>query len=481
MKLVKTVVLVLFVVAGCGDDGSNSDSLVVWAKRAGGAGWDGARTVAVDESGAIYVAGYFEQQAVFGEGEPGQTQLEVAGGSSGSNRDVFLARLTFEGELSWVVAAGGPGVDSAHSVAVVADGSVLVTGVFADDAVFGVGGSNETVLAADAGNTFLARYDNSGELEWARATAGTWSGEQGCYGTRVVALADGSVAIKGTISGSATFGLGEPGETTLEGTGARDDFIARYDSQGALDWARHLGGFGGAGGIAAQTDGGLVVSGDFEYTAVLGKSEPNEVELSALGHRDVYLATLAESGDLVWAERAGSPGLETSTAVATLSDGSILLTGYFMHTMSFDYQEPSQVDLQSAGADTSFVAKYDPAGAAQWAIPLGGGGWVDACAVTTLPGDGFVVNGWFGDIAPAVLGEDTAHAVTLESTGGQDAFVAIFDAQGMLTRGVGFGSTGHGAIDDKAHATASAGDGSLVLVGLYEGQSAAFGVAGETL
>jgi hypothetical protein len=464
-------VVLLFALVGCSDGKPKGDPLVIWAERAGGPGWDVARAVAVDESGAIYVAGHFEQQAVFGEGEPGQTQLEVVGGESGGNRDVFLARLEPSGELSWVVGAGGAGADSAHSVAVAEDGSAFLSGVFSDGAIFDAGGPSETSLATDVGNTFLARFTSAGELDWARATAGTWADELGCYHTSAAALGDGSVVIKGTFAEGATFGFGEPAEITLEASGARDDFLARYDGTGGLIWARRLGGEGGAGGVDVLSGGGLVVSGDFEHMAVFGEGDPNEVELTSAGHRDVYLAVIDGGGSLVWAERAGSSGLETTTGVAALADGAFLVFGAFMNQMLFDYQEPTQIELESAGSDTSFVARFDGAGVAQWAIPIGGGGWLDVRSIAALPDGGFAATGLFDDVAPALLGDGTSRETVIESTGGHDVFAAFFDAQGVLVSGCGFGSTGFGSVDDAGFALAGTGDGSAVLVGAFEGES----------
>jgi hypothetical protein len=469
VRLPIALFLLSLVFAGCGDDGSDPQRFVRWAERAGGDGWDQARAVAVDPSGAIYVAGRFERSAAFGAGEPGETALEVQGDQVADNRDAFLARLEPNGELTWVVGAGGPGPDEAHSAVVAPDGSIFLAGVFSDGATFGAGGAAETTLAGGAGNTFLARYLSTGELDWARPTAGTWTAAEDLYRVSVVALDDGSAAIKGTIAGSAVFGPGEAGETTLVGTGPRDDFAARYDDEGALVWARHLGGSAGAGGLTALIDGRLAACGDFESAAVLGAGEPNEVELIAEGHRDVYVAVLGADGALAWAERAGSSSLESATGIASLADGSFLVTGFFMHKITFDLEQAGEVKLESSGSDTSFVARYGGDGEVAWAIELGGGGWLDTVGIAVLPGDGFAVTGRIGDIAPAVIGEGTDQEIELEPSGGQDAFLAVFDHQGAPIRALSFGSTGFGYLDDSGFAVAAHGDDSLVVAGSYEG------------
>ncbi len=46
----------------------------------------------------------------------------------------------------------------------------------------------------------------------------------------------------GFFAGTATFGPGEANETMLMSAGSDDVFVAKYDSTGALVWAKRAGG-----------------------------------------------------------------------------------------------------------------------------------------------------------------------------------------------------------------------------------------------
>jgi len=98
----------------------------------------------------------------------------------------------------------------------------------------GGGGSNPGPGPAVLGVGFLS-------------TAGSALGDH-CYG--VATFADGSSVITGEFSGTCTFGLGEPGVTTLIAAGSFDMFVARYNADGSLAWARRAGGMARDNGSA---------------------------------------------------------------------------------------------------------------------------------------------------------------------------------------------------------------------------------------
>ena len=67
---------------------------LVWAKRAGGTGFDQGFGMAVDVAGHSYVTGIFEDSATFGPGETNETTLTSAG-----RDDIFVAKYDASGDL----------------------------------------------------------------------------------------------------------------------------------------------------------------------------------------------------------------------------------------------------------------------------------------------------------------------------------------------------------------------------------------------
>jgi len=103
--------------------------------------------------------------------------------------------------------------------------SFLLTGEYATNALFGAGETNETYLvAAGAGDAFVARYDSTGALVWVEPIGGAAADA----GWGVAALADGSPIVTGEFAETATFGLEETGEISLTADGGSDVFLARF-------------------------------------------------------------------------------------------------------------------------------------------------------------------------------------------------------------------------------------------------------------
>jgi hypothetical protein len=338
------------------------DGTLLWAKQAGGdevaaTGTDQGRDIAVDAVGDSYVTGYFRGTAIFGVGEPNQTTLTASG-----DTDIFVARYDPDGALLWVKQAGGDYFDQGYGIAVDEAGSSYVSGFFQDTVVFGVGEPNQTTLTGSASfNMFLARYNPDGSLLWVKQ-AGADIGYD-------IAVDDADRSyVTGFFIGNATFGAGEPNETTLSDPGNRGTFVAAYDAEGALLWATQTVGSGSdeGHGIAVDGAGSSYVTGEFTDTAIFGAGQPNETPLTSSGYEDIFVARYDSQGSLLWATRAGGSetGVEHDSdrghGVAVDQAGNSYVTGRFHGSAVFGAGEPNETTLTDPGNFGMFVAKYHP-------------------------------------------------------------------------------------------------------------------------
>jgi Thrombospondin type 3 repeat/Beta-propeller repeat len=396
----------------------DSSGMLLWAKGAGGIGFDRGEGIAIDGAGSSYVTGWFQGTATFGAGEANETTLTSIGVF-----DIFVAKYDPNGALVWATSAGG---GQAFGIAVDSDGSSYVTGSFVGTATFGAGEANETMLtsAGFSADIFVAKYDSGGALVWAKRAGGT----DGDQGEGIATDGAGSSYVTGLFRGTATFGAGEANETTLTSAGFSDIFIAKYDSNGTLLWAKGAsGGVDDVGfGISIDGAGNSYLTGGFGVTATFGAGEANETTLTGSG--DIFVAKYDSNGAFLWAKGAGGAGPgDAGKGIATDGAGNSFVTGTFNSTTAtFGAGEANETTLAGFGGSDIFVAKYDSNGALVWATRAGGDSTDLGEGIATDGAGSSYVTGWFQGMATFGAGE--ANETTFTAANGLEVFVARYGA-----------------------------------------------------
>jgi uncharacterized delta-60 repeat protein len=413
----------------------NPDGTLAWAKRAGGAVYSpdfivNCSGITALSDNSTVVTGKFYNSATFGPGEPNETVLIASDYS-----DIFIARYNQDGTLAWAKSAGGAYGDEGHGITTLSDNSAVVTGMFEDSATFGPGEPNQTVLTSAGGQViFVACFNPAdGTLAWAKSAGGASDWADCGYG--ITTLSDNSTVITGRFLGSATFGLGESSQTILSSGGDTCDiFIARYNPDGTLSWAKRAGGASGywdcSYGVTALSDNSTVMTGRFDDSATFGPGESNETILTSVGCDDIFIARYYSDGTLAWAKRAGGEiNDDMGSAITSLSDNSTVVTGWFLSSATFGPGEPNQTILTAESWSDIFIARYNPDGTLAWAKRAGGAEdffvlFEVSHGITTLSDDSTVVTGQYW--GSATFGPGEPNETVLTSAGGYDIFIARF-------------------------------------------------------
>lgn len=346
----------------------------------------------------------------------------------------------------WAKSAGGSRNDYSSDVACLADGGMVATGFFTYMATFGKGEPNEqTLLAPDdfmrqTPCMFVARYGSGGTLDWVRQTSGT--AEHGSHGSAILPTADGGFYLSGTFARHAVLGRGEPAQATLA-TSSTALFLARYRGDGSLVWARMVA----DGGVSTATifypysmapapDGGVFLPAIFFDRATLGPGDANQRTLTARGASDIFLARFDAQGGLVWARQGGgelSPvpsfAMETAHCVQRLTDGNLMLVGFFYDHATFESSGGTTVSLTaiSTGLFDAYFAKYSPEGELLWIKRCGSAESANSArSVAAATDGGFYVSGNFSGFPTA---------------DGGNAVLARFRSDGSLIWASGLGGT----------------------------------------
>jgi hypothetical protein len=184
----------------------DSSGSLLWTRQMGTADYDDySYSVAVDGLGNAYISGY--------------TGGSLGGPNAGGS-DAFLAKYDSSGSLLWTRQIGTTAYDPCESVAVDGLGNAYISGY----TLGSLGGPN-----AGGADAFLAKYDSSGSLLWARQI-GTPEYD---YSYSVAVDASGNAYISGYTHGS----LGGPNPDPPW----KDAFLVKYDSSGSLLWTRQIG------------------------------------------------------------------------------------------------------------------------------------------------------------------------------------------------------------------------------------------------
>lgn len=197
----------------------------IWAKDGGQMGTD----VAIDASNNIFVSGYFNGNTSIGSFQ--LTNNSVAGYS-----DLYIVKYDSLGNVLWVKSAGKDGLDMAMSVATDNSGNAYLTGIYGQymdsPILFGA----TTLTSTGNGDVFLAKYDPSGNIVWAKKGGG--SGED--ISNAVATDHLGNTYITGYFTSDQSMFDSE--SLTNSASDTRDIFIVKYNSSGNVIRVIGIGG-----------------------------------------------------------------------------------------------------------------------------------------------------------------------------------------------------------------------------------------------
>ena len=318
----------------------SSTGTVLWAARIAGTttSFDVGYGVATDSSGNVFVTGYYQAAlTLYNSSGVSNASLAFTGG-----QDAFIAKYDSNGAVSWAARIAGTttSFDVGYGVATDSSGNVFVTGQYeAALTLYNSSGVSNAALAFTGGqDVFLAKYSSTGSVLWAARIAGTTTSSDIGFG--VATDSSGNVFVTGQYGAALTlYNAAGVSNAALAFTGGIDVFLAKYSSTGTVVWAAQIAGGGNdrAYGIATDSSGNVFVTGNYTDTLTLyNSSGVSNAALAFTGGTDVFLAKYSSTGTVVWAAQitGTTTSVDIGQAVATDSNGNVVVTGYYNAALS---------------------------------------------------------------------------------------------------------------------------------------------------
>lgn len=289
----------------------------------------------------------------------------------------------------------GVNATEGQGIAVGSNGVIYATGQFVGTGTFGA----VTLTNGGAQDYWLAAYSPTGAVQWAVRAGGTGSD----FGADVVFDKAGNLVVAGVIQGTNDF----HGVTNAAGFGNKDWFLAKYATNGALQWVRLAGSSteDQAYDVAVDSANNYYIGGRISGVATFGSTN-----VGAASQTRAVLAKYDSNGSLLWVRDAGDSGSTETCGVGVDSNDNPLICG-----------------LSSSGSPTGpFVAKYNSSGTQLWKKVIAGNYYFDEASGVDADTNGNIyVAGRFG---ASTLNFGT---LTLTNPGTLvRGFVAKFDSSG---------------------------------------------------
>ncbi len=282
---------------------NDADGNELWARRAGSHKWDAGVDVVLDETGSIYIVGYYREEANF-DG--------IILPYEGDKKNAFVAKYDPDGNIQWVKGFGGLGIDEALSVGISQNGIIYVTGYFEDTVTF----DNVNLSSEEGQRLFLLRMDaNTGNVVWAvkHEEGNNSSGEA------LAVDANGHVFIA-----------------------VREDdqlLMLKYDSDGMLlNELRMASSNPSDDSYFHPKD--ITLSGNSGHIQIVGSFTGDihfkDYHIMNKGEQDIFLAELTPELHVVWARNEGGPEMDFGNGIRNDGEG---FTSYVGCTFGFSIVE----------------------------------------------------------------------------------------------------------------------------------------------
>jgi hypothetical protein len=371
----------------------------IWVKIMGGTGTEKINGLSIDNIGNIYITGYFEASVDF---NPGATINSL----NSSNGSTFIAKYSSNGDYFWVKQLN---VSECVTIKVDTYGNIHTIGTFSGTTDFNPdSGVNELNAGSMSHDCFISTLSQNGTYlySFGIGTYSSWQLDE--EGKDIAIDTQGNVYVIGSFQGRVDF---DPSANTYlvdsEGMpGSYNAFVAKYNSNGALIWAKNIarGDYSSSGiGISVDQLGNVYAVGNFYGYFYFDQNGTSQF-VNSNGANDGFITKLDPNGNFIWSKNIGGTGDDYISSFVLDNSENIYALGSFNGIADFD-PTTGISNLTSVSYTDIFIAKYNCDGNLIWSKQLEGSDsdWGDDVAIDTQ--GNLIITGEFSgtiDLDPGV-------------------------------------------------------------------------------
>ncbi|MEO6539815.1 MAG: T9SS type B sorting domain-containing protein, partial [Ferruginibacter sp.] len=388
-----------------------------WANAMPGNSYDVCRAIALDNENNIYATGYFSTTVDFDAG-PNTFNLTAV-----NAEDIFLAKYDPAGKLIWAKTMGDFRYQAGYAITLDNAGNIYLTGIFFGATDFDPGPGIAQMTSAGNEDIFVCKYDNNGNYIWAKQLGGTTND----YCNAIKLDGEGNIYINGYFDGVSDFDPG-PGVFNLVSNGATDIFVCKLNNNGALVWAKSIGGPSSdvaySIGLDEQDN---VYSTGFYWATVDFNPGPGVFNLSSDAQGDGYMLKLNKDGSFIKAGKMGGNSRVRAISLKLDKTDHMYIAGHFDGTADFDPGTGIRFLNSPIDDDDIFVAKFDLDFNLVWVKQIGGPSYQQMFDMDCDDADLIYLTGHYNGTADFDPGPGIYN---LTATGDPDIFVLKLTAGG---------------------------------------------------
>lgn len=323
----------------------------VWGKSMcspSGAGNDDVSTIKLDSQGNILLAGSF----VFIDFDPGSgTQTYTSVGNS----DSFIVKLTNNGDFVWVKILSGTSNKKIMDMELDANDNIYVAGRFQGtidldpDAV-----ATDTKTTAGNFDTFLAKYNSSGNYVWGNSYGSTAADKP-----EKILVNGNNVFVSGSFTGTVDLDPSTTGTNSVTAAAGQDAYLSKFSIDGVysssfvipgtttnLDVVRDI--------YIDQNTNNIYISGLFQ-SITLNSSVFNSVDANA----DAFYLKL--NSDMTYSSIYLIQGAlaQSVPLIMQLSTTKFIAAGASKSNADYDYTSNTSTEVPSNALTYTYITKFD--------------------------------------------------------------------------------------------------------------------------